>query len=106
MRIPDMMMPHKVDLHPLAGVTAGGRTSKASIVNVRAFVEFDDELVRDDNGSEIVSSAKVTLDPENAIPLGSTITMWKGTPDERHAKIVKLSGRSNVALEYVSYRLE
>lgn len=106
MRIPDLLMPHRVDLHPLSGVTANGRTRRPTVPDQRAFVEPEEVLVRDSNGNEIVASTKVTLDPENAIPLDSTITLWKGLPDERTVRVVAIANRSNAMLEHVAYRLE
>lgn len=105
MRIPDIMLPHRVDLRPLDAITANGRVFKPAVCDVRAFVEDDEELVRDAHGNETVSDTKVTLDPEHEIPVGSMITIWKGTQSERTAKVVKISGRSNAALDYIAYRL-
>lgn len=106
MRIPSLLMPHTVDLHPLGGQTATGRKNAATKSDVRALVEDGEVLADTATTTELLSSAKITLDPENAVPLGSTITLWKGMANERTAKVVSFVGRGNTLLEFVSYRLE
>lgn len=105
MRIPDMMMPHKVDIQAKTGTTATG-TKWAAVVTVRASIEDNQELVRDQAGNEVVSSTTVFVDPENVVPAGSKVTVWKGLPNQRTAVVLAVAAPSNRYLSHVKLRLE
>jgi hypothetical protein len=105
MRIPDMLMPHTVDLQAKTGTTATG-TKWAAPVTVRASIEDTQELIRDLLGNEVVSSTTVFVDPENVIPAGSKVTVWKGLPNQRTALVLAVSSPSNTYLSHCKLKLE
>lgn len=60
-------------------------------------VDERQEIV-DANGAEVISNTQVSTNVDEIIPLGSLVTVWKGEPGEREAKVVKISVFRHVRL--------
>jgi len=88
MDLPDSFLPHTVLIRPLTG-SGGAGPVYGSQVPAEAFIEDVREVVRDQNGAEVVSDTRVHVRPETLVPVGSKVTVWAGTTDEREAKVVK-----------------
>jgi hypothetical protein len=82
LKIPKSWMPHK------AVIATPGKTSPTGQlfndpITVRAYIEDQNKLVRSSDGSLVLSSAKVFLDPQVLAPVGSQVTVHPGTVHER-----------------------
>ena len=90
----DFFYPHEVDI-----VEPGGATSLGPAAGVeqtrRAEVKDEQQLVLTDDGREIVSNTQVTVPLEHAAPLGSSVTVWKGTPRQRTSMVIGTSTNDN-----------
>ncbi|WP_102193207.1 hypothetical protein [Microbacterium aurantiacum] len=91
MRLRQSFTPHTVTVRDLTG--AGGMGQRHADPREVADVWVVDErlVVIDDVGTEVVSNTQVSTNVEEIIPLGSLVTVWKGEPGERQAKVVKIS---------------
>lgn len=79
MKLPRILTPHTVTVTPWEGEGAYGDIygTPRDLVSVR--VEETIKLVRDKNGAEVVSSARVFIRPEHApVPVDSEITLPSG----------------------------
>ncbi len=79
--------PHKVSVRDL--VSSGGMGSTYGPPRELAAEVLDEQtVVRTADGTEVVSSTRVTLPlPEN-VPLGSLVTVWLGDAYEREAEVL------------------
>lgn len=57
-------------------------------VNVRAFVEDGRRLVVAASGEEVISETTVYTGLDPAVPVGSAVTVWQGTSQERTARVI------------------
>lgn len=92
----DFFFPHSVTVRDrtLGGGMGGGFRHPRSL---RAEVKDQKRLVRDKNGAEVVSSTSVTVALDAEVPLGSEVTVWLGTADERSAFVIATSRDDNGA---------
>lgn len=73
------------------GVTWGtARTLDAEVVD-------EVELVRDADGSEVASSARVTVPLGEHVAPGDQVTVWPGTPQERTAAVIAVARNENAS---------
>lgn len=96
MRIPSKYLEHTVLIERLRDVPSrtGDRFGPAYIV--QCIVVEKNSMVRDQRvGSEgatrdvdVQSSAQVLFQPEARVPVGSRLTLWPGTPNQRKVEIV------------------
>lgn len=90
MRLQKRFTPHTVTVRDLVG--SGGMG--ANYANPRTvedvWVVDERQVVIDAAGAEVVSNAQVSTNLDELIPLGSLVTVWKGEPGERQAKVVKI----------------
>ncbi|MGI6878834.1 hypothetical protein [Microbacterium sp. gxy059] len=85
------MMPHGglVSYRPKIGEGPRGPVYGDEVVPKRAAIDDSHKLVRTATSAEASSSARVALDlPEHQVPLGSTVTIWKGRGNEREATVI------------------
>jgi hypothetical protein len=91
MRLNPRLTPHTVTVRNLRG--GGGMGPRLDdprdVANV--WVVDERQSVVDDKGEEIVSNTQVSTNVDEIIPLGSLVTVWKGEPGEREAKVVKIT---------------
>lgn len=86
--------PHEVDVVEPGGATSMGPAAGTKHTR-RAEVKDEQQLVLADDGREIVSNTQVTVPLEHAAPLGSSVTVWKGTPRERTSMVIGTSTNDN-----------
>lgn len=63
--------------------------------SVPAEVLDEQELVRDRDGQEIVSSTRVTVPLDASVPVGSLVTVWRGTSAQREAEVLAVGRDDN-----------
>jgi len=90
MRLPNRMMPHGglVAYEVATGQTGRGKAVSAPVVPERANIQERRRLVKG-SAAEVVSNATVWLDPEHNVPVGSKVTIWRGTPRERVTEVLQ-----------------
>lgn len=77
--IPKRLLPHTVTYEPFE--ESGGRgPTYGEPVTVRARVQFQGKLVRDSDSNDIMSSATVYFQPDDAPALGDRLTLPDGQP--------------------------
>lgn len=91
MRIPRVLLPHRVAVEVYEGQGAYGPIY-ADPVTVRAYVEDARRVVRrQQDGAEVISESTVRTAPHHVIPAQSRITVWPGAPYERTAEVITSS---------------
>lgn len=96
MRIPQKYLEHTVVVQRLLRVPSKTTGKYAAPIRVACLVVEKTTLVKDQRvgsqgetrDAEIQSTAQVLFQPESRVPLGSLLTLWPGTPNERTAQIV------------------
>lgn len=95
MRIPAQYLEHEVIVERLLRVPSRTTGKFAAPKRVACLVVEKAKLVRDQRVAtdgardvEIQSSAQVLFQPEERVPLGSLLTLWPGTDNERKVAIV------------------
>lgn len=48
------------------------------------------ELIRDANGTQVVSSTRVTVPIDADVPIGSLVTVWPGQATAREAEVLQV----------------
>lgn len=91
MRIPKKLMPHTVTVTPFTGAGTYGDTWGTAFTIKRAYVEETQQVIVSELGEQEPSSGFVIIDPAWQIPAQSTITIWPGAPNERTARVMKIS---------------
>ncbi|CAN7267029.1 hypothetical protein LJR186_001228 [Microbacterium foliorum] len=74
------------DRRPGAGMGSGfgqKRRVRSETIDVQ-------ELVRNDEGQEVVSSSRVTVPLDANVPVGSLVTVWPGEAVAREAKVLRV----------------
>jgi hypothetical protein len=90
---PAFFYPHIVSVRAYrAGGGMGGGFAPSR--ELAAEVKDERRLIRDRDGSEVVSSSQVTVPLGSNVPLGSLVTVWAGTPAEREATVLQ-AGRDD-----------
>ena len=94
MRWPAFFYPHTVKVRDsrAGGGMGGGFASPRAL---DAEVKDERRLIRDRDGSEVVSSSQVTVPLGSNVPLGSLVTVWEGTPAEREATVLQVGRDDN-----------
>lgn len=90
----DFFFPDVVDVRDRvagAGMGAGFGDSRR-LVSETLDVQ---QLVRGDDGQEVVSSSRVTVPLESNVPVGSLVTVWPGGSAERTAKVLRVGRDEN-----------
>ncbi|MGH3745808.1 MAG: hypothetical protein ACRDT8_00230 [Micromonosporaceae bacterium] len=75
--VPGFLLVHSVTIEPMVGEGAYGSTFGPAFTE-KAFVDESRRLVRDAEGSEVVSEATVTLPLDTVCPEGSHVTLPSG----------------------------
>jgi hypothetical protein len=94
MRIPDTVLEHRIDVQPLLEIPQPDSRHGALIPDVHALVVMKESLVVDQRvysetrGAEVTSAAQLLVQPEDYIPPGSLVTIYKGTPRERTSEVI------------------
>lgn len=63
--------------------------------SVPAEVLDEQQLVRDRDGQEVVSSTRVTVPLDANVPVGSLVTVWQGTSAQREAEVLSVARDDN-----------
>lgn len=88
--------PHQVKVRPMrAGAGMGPRLSTSDPADAVAEVDDTHRMIRNADGVQVVSSARVTVPLDTVAPLGSEITLWPGRPAERTAAVIAISREEN-----------
>lgn len=90
----DFFFPDVVDVEDrTAGAGMGsGRAPKRRLASETIDVQ---ELVRGDDGQEIVSSSRVTVPLDSNVPVGSLVTVWPGGTAQRTARVLHIGRDEN-----------
>lgn len=86
--------PHEVVVKDRAAGGGMGSTYAAPRT-LECEVKDEQQLVRDANGAEVVSSSQVTLPLPQHVPLGSLVTVWPGTPAARETVVLAVDRHEN-----------
>mgnify|MGYP003582537396 CR=1 FL=1 len=89
-RLPARMLPHrgKVAYEAKLGEGTYGPRFAEQITPERAALDEKQKLVRTADGQQVMSSARIALDPEHSMPLGSRVTLHPGTDHERVTHVI------------------
>lgn len=87
--------PHGVKVRPM--LPGGGRGSRLADDAAEVVAEVDDSqrLVRGADRHEVMSSARVTVPLNTNAPLGSEVTLWPDTANERTATVIATAHQDN-----------
>lgn len=96
MRIPAKYLEHTVLVERLLRVPSKTTGKFAAPVPVSCLVVEKNALVKDQRvgsqgetrDAEVQSSAQVLFQPEQRVPLGSRLTLWPGTSNQRTVEII------------------
>lgn len=90
MKLPAHFTPHTVGVRDrLEGGSMGGGLGPSR--TIAAWVEDEQHTVATAASSETLSSAKVSIDLDEVVPLGSHVTVWEGRPRKRTAKVIAIT---------------
>lgn len=87
MRLPAVLLPHTITVHLFLGTGPYGDVF-GDPVTLRAFVEDGRRLVVSASGEEVISETTIYTGVDLSVPVGSTVTVWLGTPQERTARAI------------------
>lgn len=97
MRIPDGLLIHRVIVEPRLEVPQPDGSEYGAPVERQAITVDGQKLVADaradseTRGTAILSNVHGLVQPEHAIPVGSRVTVWPGTPLERKVQVVAVA---------------
>lgn len=96
-RLPAHFTPHVVRVRDLQ---AGGGmgTTHGEPRQVVAFAEDEQKLVRTAGGAEALSSGQVVVNFDEAIPIGSLVTVWPDMVGEREAEVIAIGRHHHPSL--------
>ena len=80
--------PHEVLIQSMTGGGLGKRPGAPR--TVAAEVKDEQLLVRDVDGSEVISSTQVTVAATEQVKPGALVTVWPGADGERTAKVIRI----------------
>ncbi len=90
MTLPARYTPHTVGVRDrVEGGSMGGGLGPSR--TIAAWVEDEQHTVATAASSETLSSAKVSIDLGEVVPLGSHVTVWKAQPRERTARVIAVT---------------
>lgn len=97
MRWPAFFWPHEVRIRNVA--SSGGLGGQyGQPFTVACEVKDEQQLVRNREGAEVVSSTNVTVPIDTTVGLDSLVTVWPGVDGaEREASVVRISRRPELA---------
>ncbi|TDX78720.1 hypothetical protein EDF35_1934 [Rathayibacter sp. PhB151] len=86
--------PHTVNVRDVSA--SGGRGSNyGASRTIAAEVRDEQRLVRTADGSEAVSSTKVTVPLDSDVAPGALVTVWAGRSSEREAEVLAVAREEN-----------
>jgi hypothetical protein len=85
-----VLLPHSVTVRRYEGTGPYGDVFGDPTVHL-AFVEDRRRLVVSASGEEVISETTIHIGPDAAVPVGSQVTVWAGTPHERTARVITAS---------------
>lgn len=89
--LPAILTPHQVTARPLEGEGAYGPIYAPERQLRRVRVEGGNRLVRNREGAEVVSTARLFTRPEHGpLPPGSLVLIHASTPLERWAEVISV----------------
>lgn len=91
MRLPKSWTPHTVLVEPFLGQGANGPLYGPQETIKDVYIHDQAEIVRDNTGVEIVSSASVRFNLDDLPVNGSKVTIWPGTRHETASKLFKVT---------------
>lgn len=91
MRLRKRFTPHSVTVRDFAPGGGMGPKHGAPRLVVNVWVVDERQEIVDANGAEVISNTQVSTNVDEIISLGSLVTVWKGEPGEREAKVVKIT---------------
>lgn len=97
MNLDSHFYPHSVQVHDLEANSSRGPKHATTARTLRAEVLDEAALVRGADGEEVVSSARVTVPLEANVVLGSLVTIWPGTAQQRQAPVLQVERNENPA---------
>lgn len=109
MRLPDRYMPHtgKVTYQAKQGEGTYGPVFADPVTPDRAALDEKQKLVRTGDGRDVMSTARIALDPEHVLPLGSKVTLHPGTARERVTTVIVIAEADWPRLpQFFEYALE
>lgn len=77
------------------GESANGPIHGPEVAVPGVYVKDQQELIRDSSGAEILSRATVRFNLEDLPPVGSKVTVWKGSAQEYAATVAKVARHSH-----------
>lgn len=87
---PSFFWPHTVKVRD--PITRGGLgTGHGTPRTIPAEVKDEQQLVRDRDGAEVVSSTNVTVRIDASVTLGALVTVWPDTGAEREATVLRIA---------------
>lgn len=90
MKLPARMMPHGglVAYENKLGENAYGPQFAPKVTPGRAALDEKQRLVRTADGRDVIATARIALDPEHVLTLGSRVTLHPGTPRQRVTYVI------------------
>lgn len=90
MLLPPRYMPHggQVRYQSKHGESTYGPLFAPPVTPERAAVDEKQKLVRTADGSMVMSSARIVLDPEHDLPVGSLVTLHPDSEHERQTTVL------------------
>ena len=108
-RLPVRFLPHRGKVRYEVKLGEGTYAPKydAPVTPERSALDEKQKLVRAADGSLVTSSARIALDPEHVLPLGSRVTLHPGTPRERQTTVIVVAEADWPRLpQFFEYALE
>lgn len=99
---PAFFYPHRVSVRDVTnegGLGSDWGTARTLIAEVKD----DHKLVRDADGSEVVSSTQVKVPLDSDVAAGALVTVWAGTSAEREARVITVGRSDNRGTPLDSY---
>lgn len=87
--LPSYFLPHTVKIAESNGSGSMGPI-RGSTRDAAAFVIDGTETVVGADGTEDVSSARVTVNLDDPAQLRDAVTLWPGTVDERSGRVIRI----------------
>lgn len=102
MRWPGFFYPHQISVRDLTD-EGGLGSSWGSPRTLDAEVKDEQKLVRNAEGSEVVSSTQVKVPLDSDVAPGALVKVWAGTTAEREARVITVGRSDNRGTPLDSY---